>query len=295
MSFASFCMDTVGACGNKVKYQTIAQATKDDVQLVLVDPRTGLPCDLTEYGIDVASSSSSSSSPSTTTGKTGVWITVKKMWTDVCAYIEVKAQVRTHDDAENGIVYIPLSEQNTRKPGLFLAMAVVIQDNVQKKTFPFYLEITPNLSIYNHTGPIAIYEVRLAVRDVCPEANFLIDTVDFKDEEIAWAIRRPLDYWNEIPPPLQIYGPDTFPYRYHWMEGAIGELLRLVAVWMRRNDLDYSAGGVTVDDTKKWPDYLKMGQDRTAAYQNFVKNKKIELNLAAGYESMGGYRWAPYR
>jgi hypothetical protein len=64
----------------------------------------------------------------------------------------------------------------------------------------------------------------------------------------------------------------------------------MVATWMRRNDLDYQAAGLTVADTKKWPDYMKMGEDRQNKWKEFVKHKKIEINIEGGYMYLGGYR-----
>jgi len=64
---------------------------------------------------------------------------------------------------------------------------------------------------------------------------------------------------------------------------------------MRRNDLDYQAAGLQVADTKKWPDYWKMGQERRQRWEFFVKNKKMEINLSNAYATELGYRSAPYR
>lgn len=66
-------------------------------------------------------------------------------------------------------------------------------------------------------------------------------------------------------------------------------------MWLRRNDLDYTAAGLSIADTKKWPDYAKMGQERWGVWTDFVKHKKIEINLDGAYGSLGGYRHAPYR
>jgi hypothetical protein len=304
MAFANDCLDTIGVCPNAVPVVQAGQCTESCQELKLVDPRSGVPIDLTQFHIGgdssespadecpvpSMSSSSFSSSSSSSEGelKHGVEIIAKELPNSSTALFAIMAEIDPAKAAE-GIIRIPITAAESAYAGVWCAMAIIWQHGVQRRLFPFYFDVTPNLRAYNPSGPITMAEVRMAVRDVCPEMNFLLDAVEFKDEEIAWAIRRPIDYWNEIPPPIGLYSPVNFPYRYHWMEAVIGELLRMVAHWLRRNDLDYSAAGLTVRDTSKWPDYMKMGQERLQAWQVFVKNKKIEKNIAGGFASLGGY------
>lgn len=227
---------------------------------------------------------------------TGVELVMKARYEDNVPFSTMQAVIKNAEDAVNGIIYVPFKPCDTRMAGIFVASATIRENGIIKKAIPFYVEVTMDLSNYCPTGPLSIAEIRLATRDVCPAMNFLIDTVEFKDEEIAWALRRPIDYWNEAQPPLNvIYSPITFPFRYNWTEATISVLLRTVALWLRRNDLDYSAGGLTVADTKKWPEYERMATERWEAYKEWVKNKKMELNIAAGFHSIGGYRYNPYR
>ena len=303
MPFARDCLDTIGVCLNKVQTVSIGQACEGDVPFTLADA-SGL-IDLTVYGIPEASGSSSSSSssssevsPTTTENwagevlpngevKHGVELITKVMPQDKI-WFSGMASVKDSADARQGLVTFHIDKMRTELTGVWLGMAIVWQHGVQRKLVPFYFEVQPNLTNIN-PGPLTVYEIRLAVRDVCPEMNFLLDTVEFSTEEIMWAIRRPIDYWNEIPPPLGHFTPLTFPFRYFWLEAVVGELLRTVAVWLRRNDLDYTAAGVTIDDRKKWPTYLQMAQERQAKWEKFVRDKKIEMNIEGGYRSLGGY------
>lgn len=280
MAFANDCLDALGVCPNSIFTISVGQKTLGESVLQLIDPLTGATIDLTQFGIPTDNSE--------VDPKTGVEIVIKEMPYSA-PYMTTWAVVKSTADAELGVVYIPIDEVISQLPGIWLGMAIIWEDGDIRKHYPFYFNVTPNLREYNPYGCITMYEVRLAVRDTAPEINFLIDTVEFKDEEIAWAIRRPIDYWNEVPPPIQTFTPINFPFRYHWMEAVIGELLRLVATWMRRNDLDYSAAGLTVADTKKWPDYLKMGQERQADWKEWVKHKKMEMNIADSFSSLGGY------
>lgn len=332
MPFANDCLDKIGVCPNRLWVVSVSGNSEDLTQVQLIDPLSGALIDLTKYGIYEESSSSSCQSESSElsldcpgplgpcapgpfgpgpycqppypccdeTPKclplTGVEIVMKERYEDPVPFSIMQAVIKSADDAVNGIIYIPFKPCDTRRAGLFVASATMREAGIVRKVIPFYVEVTMNLASYCPTGPLSISEIRLATRDVCPAMNFLIDTVEFKDEEIAWALRRPIDYWNEAQPPLNmIYSPITFPFRYNWTEATISVLLRTVALWLRRNDLDYSAGGLTVADTKKWPEYERMATERWDAYKEWVKNKKLELNIAAGFNSIGGYRANPYR
>lgn len=298
MSFANDCLETIGTCPNKIKCFSVGQCTEGNLKMTLVDPLSGEVIDLTPVTELPSESSSLSSWPCNNLDeegnpKHGVEIILKEMYNSP-THIAQMATV-SEEDAPLGIIGIPVDHIMSARAGVWLGMAIVWNQGIACKHYPFYFEVTPNLAIYNSTAPLTMYEIRLAIRDVCPEMNFLIDTVEFKCEEIAWALRRPIDYWNEVPPPLAQFTPMNFPYRYHWMEATIAELLKLVATWMRRNDLDYQAAGLTVGDTKKWPDYMRMGQERWQKWEGFVKQKKIEMNLEGAYGSLTGYRTMPYR
>lgn len=300
MSFADDCLDIIGACPNRLWTVQVGQRTEGEAMVQLIDPNTGATLDLSKYGIGpcfpVSSSSSLSSSSSATPDvcdKHGVEILLKE-WNTGSIYYARMAEVKSCLDAERGVVYVSYDKKFVPKPGVWLAQASVWDHGKLIKIYPFYWEVQPNL-MYNEFGPITVPEVRLAVRDVCPEGNFLIDSCDFKVEEIMWAIRRPVEQFNAAPPPVATFNTSTFPYRWNWMNATIGELMILVGTWLRRNDLDYSAGGVTVMDTKKWEFYMARGKELQAEYKDFVKNKKIEINIQGGYGSMGGYWCSPYR
>lgn len=153
---------------------------------------------------------------------------------------------------------------------------------------PCYVEVAPNLANNSQwascAGPLTIAEIRLAIRDKCVEDNFLLDNVEFSDTEIAWAIRRPVEYWNEQPPPLRpCYTPANFPYRYNWTIGVIGELLRIAGPHYERNRLRYSAGGLSVDDKDKANFYTNLGNSYIQEYREWVQRKKYSINVGQAF------------
>jgi hypothetical protein len=148
-----------------------------------------------------------------------------------------------------------------------------------------FVEIEPNQTGVNGLYPLSIAEVRLALRDETPDTNYLLDDVEFTDKEIAYCICRPVDLWNETPPQLQSYSYATFPFRYHWTQAVIGELLKLAGRHHVRNDLDYSAGGISVRDDAKWKTYLELGNRKLAEFKEWMALKKSEMNFTLGWGS----------
>jgi hypothetical protein len=224
-----------------------------------------------------------------------VEIVTKARPEDPYPWFEKMTETPTEANARLGLVTLTVTGDESCRVGIWAAMALIWEHGVLRKLFPFYYEVIPNLAAYNPGGTITLPEIRLAIRDVCPEMNFLLDAKEYDEHELMWAIRRPIEYWNEVPPPVRVFSMEDFPFRYHWLEASVGELMRMVATWMRRNDLDYSAAGLTVADTKKWPDYMKMGMDRLNEYKTFVKQKKIEINIQGGFQQIGGWRTTPVR
>lgn len=175
-------------------------------------------------------------------------------------------------------------------PGTFLAEFNII-DPEGNLVFvdPRYLQIMPTLN-YRSRGPITVADVRMAMWDYCPEDNTLIDDLQFNDEQIMFAIRRPIDRWNETTPHITSYTPKTFPFREHWLIGTIGYLYRTAAHNYRRNNLQYQAGGVAVNDKDKSQEYEMMAKERIGEFDSWMHQKKIEMNIALGFGTLrSGY------
>ena len=137
-------------------------------------------------------------------------------------------------------------------------------------------------------GPPTVEEIRLSLRDNSPADNTLLDDFEFDAAEIAQAVVRPLQYWNEIPPPLRpAQTTKTFPFREMWMLGIQANLLSIAANNYRRNDLQYTAGGVAVADKAKEQVYAAAGGRLMQEFQGMLRAKKIEINVAMFSGSIG--------
>ena len=134
-------------------------------------------------------------------------------------------------------------------------------------------------------GPITIGEIRLQLRDTMIE-NSLREIVEFSDAEIIHSIMEPIRYWNERPPPIGQFNPNTFPWRYHWLRGTIANLFKISAAWYLRNKLNVTHGGAQDDDLNRDRDYANMAMLYDKEWKEFVDAKKTEINITLCWGSI---------
>jgi len=195
-------------------------------------------------------------------------------------------------DSEQGLVQCELPEALVANSGLFL-LNIGVTDSLgrvwaQDKGF---LSVERGLfgDISNLLGPPTLGELRLVLRDTLLENN-LLDDVEYDDSELFFAIVRPVQEWNETPPPVAYFDTRSFPYRDAWINAIVSKLLKTAAVWYERNRLAVSHGGINVDDKNKLNPYLLLAQQFEAQWKQFIVSKKVELNVSMSYGSVGsGY------
>lgn len=201
-------------------------------------------------------------------------------------------------DPANGTVAVTLTSKDTQRPGVYFGEFAMVEcyDAGQEPVVIFsnrlYVIIGRNLwnnrmSCVAAMGPPSISEIRLHLRDTDPSESYLLDNLAFSDEEIAQALWLPVQYWNEIPPPIGTYTTANFPFRYHWLMATAGYLFLTAAEQQRRNHLNYAAGGVQVNDQDKEPNYEQAAKRRLDEYKDFVRRKKAEINLNSAYGELG--------
>ena len=134
-----------------------------------------------------------------------------------------------------------------------------------------------------NTGYLTDVDVRIWLRDNDPDANLLIDDFEFSAEEIRTAMTLTVDYWNETPPHTSSYDYDKFPFRYALLRGTAANLLFMAAHRFRRNHLQYSAGGLTVDDQNKYQQYDAAGARLWDEYKQWVTQTKKTQNVDLGW------------
>lgn len=126
-------------------------------------------------------------------------------------------------------------------------------------------------------------DVRVWLRDNDPDANVLLDDFEFSPEEIRSAMTHTVDYWNETPPNVGRYDYNRFPYRYALLRGTAANLLFMAAHRFRRNQLSYSAGGMTIDDQNKYQQYDAAGGRLWSDYTQWVLATKKSINVDLGW------------
>lgn len=182
----------------------------------------------------------------------------------------------------DGVVTINLTpEQLDYNNGVWYAEFLTWQDDKLVGNYRSYLCIRKGMT-GSRNGPntITAMDVRLAVMDTSPEANQLIDDLEFSDMMIYHAIERAIDEWDETPPQLEHrFDSTTFPWKEHLIKGAVGFLMQEVAYRYNRNRMQYSASGLTLDTNDKGPAYIAQAQAARAEWKSFVAAKKTELNM----------------
>lgn len=208
-------------------------------------------------------------------------------------------------DAETGKVRVQLSQGMTKYPGIYYGEMALVDTAAETANAPCVIfsntfSVIINRSTFGpqgqQSGPPSIAEIRLHLRDSSPAESYLLEHVMFDDAEIALAITRPVMYWNEVPPPLDaVYNTQNFPFRYHWLEGICANLFFMVAEQYRRNQLAYTAAGMSVDDQNKEASYERAGQARWQAYREWVRATKASINLESCYgEVTSNYKYSAY-
>jgi len=160
--------------------------------------------------------------------------------------------------------------------------------------FPCYVESVGSLSEAFETTIPTIAELRMLLRDRCADDNALLQSLEFGDDEIILALRRPVDYWNGIAPSARLRKTvANFPYRYQWMDAAVGELLRMAAHGLSRNRLAVQGSGFTADDKSRAELYLQLGTGMIEDYKVWAVNTLKNLNIQgwAGSLRLAEFGW----
>ena len=131
-------------------------------------------------------------------------------------------------------------------------------------------------------------DIRTWLRDRDPEANLLLDDYEFTPEEIRSAMNLAVDKFNETPPYLNQfhYNVTTFPYRSYFILGTAANLMYMAAHRFRRNSLNYTIPGGTVNDQEKYREYDNAGDRLMREYTEWITRAKRSLNMETGWSLM---------
>ena len=190
-------------------------------------------------------------------------------------------------DADNMIVQFDLSEVETRFAGLFVLHLLILPAGETDRLLhvtPYWLEVAAS-ALSPSQGPPTIAEIRMLMRDDCPDAEGLLGDYEFNDNEIALCITRPVDQFNITRPPLTSFTVATFPrqYRFYWTKATMGMLIRMAAAHKMRNSLQYDAGGISVNDKAMFAPYFQYADKLLAEWEAFILETKARMNYGRVY------------
>lgn len=270
-------------CDEETQTIKVPQKTTTEFEITVKD-LSGKPLNLENLTIPtpVPIGGSSSSISSEAVDELEVRLFVRESYTSSTVLIDSIGEVLSEPA---GLVRFVIDDEDTRFAGTYTGEVVVKRNSTRLHVMPLFISIEPSQSaLMVELSPVlTIAWIRLMLRDTCPEANFLIDELEWDDTEIAFALRHPIDEWNETPPPTGQLTPKTFPFRNHHARAAIAELLLLAGHWYLRNNLSYSAAGVAINDRDKGNAYITLGQNYQKQWRAWMRNKKIELNVDGGF------------
>lgn len=226
-----------------------------------------------------------------------------KMYTREALMItpNVQESIGTIIDAPNGVVLINVNKEAVEVPGISKGDIMLFDQN-QNLLFGNRIYLIVNSNIYSTSvsqnspqGPPTLQEIKLFIRDSSPEEALWRGIEEFEWADIAIALERALQYFNDSPPLLAIkYNTVTFPYRFYWMLGASAVLLQTAAIHYARTHLPYQSGGVAIDDRNKFQIYQALGDRYWQEYRQWVLQTKIRMNMEGASGILGSaYRFAP--
>jgi hypothetical protein len=153
-------------------------------------------------------------------------------------------------------------------------------------------EIVPiKIPFAGKTGALDTEDIRHLIMDRTVEDNPLELDLAFSDEEIGWAFRHAAMMYNAIPPYVNIInGPlDVRDQRlaYPFMVAVIYHLFLAKATKLSRQDIDYTAGNMQADFTKRRIEYLtKWAGLFKEESMEALKNYKVVSNLNDAYSCL---------
>lgn len=270
--------------GRPVLTKTVAVSTSQGmapvIEMVLRDFE-GRPINFTSCGFTDYSSSSSSAGPQGrvvlkakevfAANSDAPLINVEGLFINAAAGV-VRARIPASATLNNGIF-----EGNW---GVLSAEGELLTSN------KFYLVVENSQfakpSALQNSGMPSVETIRVYLRDSGPADNPLLNTLEFDLSEICEAMIVCVQYWNTMQPPIRLkFTTLNFPETSAIINGIMGELYLAAAKHYRRNQLNYNAGGLSIDDKNKSQEYETIGERMLQDYLKWVRMVKIQINKEA--------------
>lgn len=286
--------------GRPVLTKTVAVSTSQGmapvIEMVLRDSE-GRPINFTSCGFTDYSSSSSSAGPQ---GR--VVLKAKEVFAPSTAAPLVDVE-GLFVNAAAGVVRAKIPASATLNNGIFEGNWGVLSAEGELLTSnKFYLVVENSQfakpSALPNSGMPSVETIRVYLRDSGPADNPLLNTLEFDLPEICEAMIVCVQYWNTMQPPIRLkFTTLNFPETSAIINGIMGELYLAAAKHYRRNQLNYNAGGLSIDDKNKSQEYEAIGERMLQDYLKWVRMVKVQINkeawdgsFSSAYNGLGRYR-----
>jgi hypothetical protein len=124
--------------------------------------------------------------------------------------------------------------------------------------------------------------VRRYIRDQAP-LNTLLAGYETDDEGLDIAIELALSDFNTTAPVITNYTLKSFPSFIILLYGTVIQVLQSAGILQARNELDYSAGGVTVQISNKSGLYASWVDRLLSQYEVKKTNLKVQINAGQAW------------
>lgn len=191
-------------------------------------------------------------------------------------------------------VSVDITKDDLPKSGLYpVAFVVTHADGTPHSEHQGYLYVEQGINQWSDVSndPISISDVRMALMDYSPEANTLLDDLEFSDVQIISAMKRPIREWNETPPDIKTYNFNNFPFQEAWLKATCSYLLEAAAHRYNRNAIPHNASGLSMDPNDKGNLYLNTAMALRQEWKAWIAAKKTEMNMMScwGATSLSAY------
>jgi hypothetical protein len=268
---------------SRLKAVVLRAGTAPTVRWTMVD-RRGCPVDLTPFAVEAAPGPDPPPPPVVPVFLRVVENTILGLDPDFIGRCV---------DAPAGLVEASLDLARMGGPGVYIAEFAVMAADLETVAFSNQLTVLVERGLFagDPTGIPTLAEIRMLVRD-SPQDNELIGDFAWDDAEILQALQAPVDYWNADLPDVGVYYTTrTWParYRHWWVRGTIAVLYRIASESQRRNQFDYAAGGIQVQDSNRSQEYAQLADAEWQEFKAWVRSTKVALNNELGWGTFGGY------
>lgn len=134
---------------------------------------------------------------------------------------------------------------------------------------------------------LQIQDVRDYVWDRSLDDNYLELDLTFSDDEILNAMKRAAREFNSIPPYVSKVEPARLPNDTNiFLDATVAQLYISRLNQLSRDDIDYTAGGVSTNLVQKQIEHMRLlGREHQARFKEAAANYKITRNLRDAFGS----------